>query len=241
MRVHLRDSVLDLVLGSCCAVCARPGRLLCPHCSRSLPRVARTSWPTPCPAGLVRPVAAGEYDGPLKEMVNAHKEHHQLALARPLGDLLALAVAEHAGTAPCFLVPVPSRPSVVRGRGHDPLLRVARRAAVRLRGQGSTVRVVQALRSAGAVQDQAGLGARERQQNLAGSILSPPTRAARLVRAQQRAPALRVVLVDDVVTTGATLREAQRALEDAGVRVAGAATVAATRRRGSLPFSPSGD
>lgn len=225
---QLRDSVLDLVLGSRCAVCARPGRLLCRSCSRDLPRLARTSWPTPCPPGLVRPVAAGEYDGPLKALVNAHKEHHQLALARPLGDLLALAVSEHADAGACVLVPVPSRPAVVRGRGHDPLLRVARRAAARLRRQGSQAQVTRVLRSAGAVQDQAGLGATQRQVNLAGSMVG--TRADRLVRVLERSPEVRVVLVDDVVTTGATLREAQRALEAAGVTVWGAATVAATRR-----------
>lgn len=240
MPDRIRDAVLDLALGSHCAVCERPGRVLCPPCAASLPREARTCWPTPCPPGLVRPVATGEYDGALKTLVNAHKEHHQLALAGPLGDLLALAVFEHLRAAPrrrpapglprCLLVPVPSRASVVRARGHDPLLRVARRAARQLRSDGATSLVGRLLRSVRAAADQSRLDAAERLVNLEGSMTCPASQAARVVAAQQREPALRVVLVDDVVTTGATLREAQRALEAAGVRVAGAAAVAATRK-----------
>jgi predicted amidophosphoribosyltransferase len=90
---------------------------------------------------------------------------------------------------------------------------------------------------AGRVLDQSTLDARARAANLAGSMVARPTR-----RGSQAA----LVVVDDVLTTGSTVREAQRALEAAGLRVAGVATVAATRRRvewtgcpkseGSLPL-----
>jgi hypothetical protein len=59
----LRDAWADLVLGSSCVGCGRPGRLLCPGCEGALPRRARLAWPSPTPAGLVPPFAAGPYEG----------------------------------------------------------------------------------------------------------------------------------------------------------------------------------
>jgi predicted amidophosphoribosyltransferase len=76
--------------------------------------------------------------------------------------------------------------------------------------------------------DQSGLDARARAANLAGSIHCPSPALRRLAR---RHPAARVVVCDDVLTTGATAREAQRALEGVGLRVVAIATVAATTRR----------
>jgi predicted amidophosphoribosyltransferase len=191
---------------------------------------------------MARPTAAGEYAGALKRLVNAHKEQGRFALARPLGELLATAVVDHVrsrGTAGAggllpevVLVPVPSRGPVVRNRGHDPLLRVTRHAAVRLRATGVRARVARLLRSARVVEDQAGLGARARSTNLRGSMTCPPARARGLAAGDVRvevAGAPIVVVVDDVITTGATLLEAQRALEERGVGVLGSPEVAATR------------
>jgi predicted amidophosphoribosyltransferase len=226
------DALLDLILGSSCVVCSRAGRLLCRTCHQGLPRKAATCWPTPCPPGLARPVAAGEYAGALKVLVNAHKEQQRFALAGPLGELLALSVLGHTGpgsSRPFVLVPVPSRAAVVRARGHDPLLRVALRAASRLRRHGLTTIVARPLRSVRAPEDQAGLGAEARARNLAGSMSCSPARARRCLPSGP-GPEPLVVVVDDVITTGATVREAQRALEEEGVLVAGVATVAATQR-----------
>jgi predicted amidophosphoribosyltransferase len=249
------DACLDLLLGSSCVVCAEPGRLLCPRCRSALPRGAAPCWPTPCPTGLALPMAAGEYDGALKVLVNAHKERGQFALARPLGVLLGQAVralleeAVPDGVGRCVLVPVPSRPRVVRARGHDPMLRVTRYAADRLRRGGVPVVVGGLLRSVVAARDQAGLSADERAVNLAGSMSAVGSLAARLASSRLTP---RIVVADDVLTTGSTAREAQRALEQAGLAVVGIATVAATRRRmwpvgqmrdsaSSLPFSDRDD
>ena len=238
MRDGIGDAWRDLLLGSACVGCGRPGRLLCAACAAGLPGCGRLAWPTPTPGGLAPPYAGGEYDGVLKALVNAHKEHAAFALARPLGLVLARVVATLAAGRPVCLVPVPSRPRVVRGRGHDPLLRTARRAATELRGTGGTASVVRLLSSARVVRDQATLGAEARAANLAGSMRCSPGAAARLL---SRHPGHLVVVVDDVLTTGSTAREAQRALEAAGLDVSGVATVAATRRRieadtrGSLP------
>lgn len=222
--------MLDLLLGSRCAVCGAAGRVLCCACQAALPRTPVESWPSPTPSGLARPTAVGEYAGALKLLVNAHKEEHRFALARPLGDLLAAAVTGHLATPggagePVVLVPVPSRASVVRRRGHDPLTRVTLRAASRLRGLGVEATVARLLRTVRRTEDQAGLGATARSRNLARSMTCR-------TRALVLPPGTRLLVVDDVITTGATVREAQRALEQAGVGVHGISVVAATRRTG---------
>ena len=234
------DTALDLVVGSACAACGRPGRALCRCCRHALPRRGTVCFPTPCPDGLAVPWAAGEYADPLKAIINVHKEHQALALARPLGEVLAAVVRDLAtgsglGTGPVLLVPVPSRREVVRRRGHDPMLRVARVAASRLRRTGIRASVGRALLPVTRVEDQAGLSAERRMRNLHGALRS------RRAAAAGSPPA---VIVDDVLTTGATAREAQRALCTAGFEVVGIATVAATRRRstgaarGKTPLLP---
>lgn len=242
------DAWLDLVLGSRCSSCGAPGRPLCEACDAALVPRPGIAWPTPTPVGLVLPVAALGYDGVARTLVVAHKEHGRLALARPLGRLLAAAVEEawrlgtegvtgRDPTPVLTLVPVPSHVSVVRGRGHDPLLRVARTAAGVLRSQGADVVVRRLLRVRARPGDQAALGAEERSANLRGRFEARvPPGALGLRRA-------RLVLVDDVITTGATLREAQRALEAEGLLPLAAATVAATRRRHPprLPVGGQGD
>jgi predicted amidophosphoribosyltransferase len=228
------DALVDLLLGSRCAVCGHGGRPLCRACRAALAGEPQAAWPDPTPPGLALPVAAARYEAAVKALVLAHKEQQVLALAAPLAGLLADAVREllaRTGPArdppappgpPVALVPVPSRPSVVRARGHDPLLRVTRRAAAELRrGDGPAV-VRRLLRARGRVRDQAGLSAVDRAANLRGAFAC---------RSPARTGDPPVVVVDDVLTTGATAREAQRALEEAGHLVLGIAVVAATRRR----------
>ncbi|WP_369688378.1 ComF family protein [Actinomadura macra] len=81
-----------------------------------------------------------------------------------------------------------------------------------------------ALRHTRRVSDQAGLTVSERAANLAGALEAVP---------RAKVAGRRVVLVDDVITTGATLAEAARALRAADAEVIGAATLAATQRRGA--------
>jgi predicted amidophosphoribosyltransferase len=219
--VTLRDAALDLLLGGACVGCGRPGRSLCPRCRAALPRVARPVWPDPVPPGLAQPWSAAPYDGVVRSALLALKERHVAGLTDPLGGLLARAVAA-AATGPVLLVPVPSRPGAARARGHEPLLTVCRRAAALVPG----ARLAPVLRSRGGVRDQAGLTATERAENLAGSMWCPSAAVRRVAGRPSR-----IVVCDDVLTTGATAREAQRALAAAGLDVLGVATVAATVRR----------
>lgn len=206
--------LLDLVLPRDCAGCRAPGRTLCQACIAALgpPRPHR---PTPCPEGLPPLVAAASYDGAVRAALLAHKERGRLGLARPLGTALAAAVRELGPPPRVLLVPVPSSPAAVRERGQDHARRLARAAA---RGvPGATARPL--LMPGRALADQSGLSAAGRAANLAGAM-----RVRRSVRG------LPVVVVDDVVTTGATLAEAARALQVAGAEVHGCAVVGATAR-----------
>lgn len=237
MRTPWLADVFDLVLPDCCPGC-RTGQprsgAACAGCLATLSGPGRPVAPDPVPAGLPLVVAVAAYDGPARALLVAYKEDRRLSLARPLGTALARAAvgvtataagtASVAGSLPLVLVPVPSRPAARRSRGYDPLLRMVRAAAGELRRDGATVTVLPVLRHVRRVADQAGLDASSRARNLAGALAVSPA-GVRLSAGR------RVVVVDDVLTTGATITEAVRALRAAGCSVAGAAVVAATERR----------
>lgn len=239
-----RSAAVDLLLGSRCVGCGSGGPVLCPTCRAGLPAGAVPAWPTPTPAGLAPPYAAGEYSDLLRAAVLAHKEEGVLALRPVLGSLLAQAVEQAAVgcSGPLLLVPVPSRRAATRARGHDPTAELARAAARRLRREGYDVRAAGLLTVRAAIADQAGLDADQRAINLHGSLWCRPGALNALRRWRSR---VHPVVCDDVITSGATAREAQRALEDVGLGVQGIAVVAATRRRwaargvsDALPVSP---
>lgn len=190
------------------------------------------------PDGLAPPWASADYSGLVRALLLAHKERRLLGLRDALGGLLALAVAASVpASCPVLLVPVPSRRGAARARGHDPTRSLVRSAAGQLCGAGYDVVSRPLLRSRGRVRDQAGLGAAERAVNLAGSMWCP-ARGVRGVAGWR--DVVRVVVCDDVLTTGATAREAQRALEAVGLGVAAVATVAATVLRSPVPDPTSG-
>ncbi|MCW2815327.1 MAG: hypothetical protein JWN84_2782 [Nocardioides sp.] len=230
----LRDAAVDLLLGGSCLGCGEPGRLVCRPCHDALPTLATPHWPSPPPPGLVTPYAVAAYDGLPRALVLGHKEHRLLALTPVLGRLLACsvaaAVAEMGGPGPVLLVPVPSRPATVRARGHDPMLATAKAAGAVL---GRRADVVPLLRSRPGVVDQAGLDAGHRRANLSGSMA---VRARPLRALARRGRRVQVVVCDDVLTTGSTALEAQRALGAVGIDVLAVAVVAATARRvGGVP------
>jgi predicted amidophosphoribosyltransferase len=151
----------------------------------------------------------------------AHKERGRLGLGPPLGRALAAAVGCLLPPRDVLLVPVPSSRAAVRERGHDHALRLARYAAAALAEDGRRARAFPALAPVRALGDQSGLGAAGRAANLAGAF--------RVVR--DLPPGVPLIVVDDVLTTGASLTEACRALGANGASPHGAATVAATIRR----------
>ncbi len=236
MRSWCRE-LADLVLPVDCAGCGRVRSALCDGCREKLcdAGTVRRVWPEPVPEGLPAVYAAGAYEDQVRAVLLAHKERGALRLAEPLGAALAEAVHAairgvgggvgegEAPHTPVLLVPVPSARRATAARGHDPARRVALRAARELRRGGVSARVLAVLRQRRLVADQAGLSAAERLENLSGA-LGAVSGSGRLLRDGP------VVVVDDVMTTGASLVEAARAVRDAGGRVCAAAVVAATPR-----------
>lgn len=237
--VGLWAGAVDLVTGATCHHCARPGTLLCAGCRSGIEPRPRLVWPQPCPPGLVTPWAATDYAGTVRDLLVAHKDRGRRGLGAALGELLATAVTAALGPSAVgvrvLLVPVPSSPGATRRRGDDPVRRIVRRASVVLSGAGLDAQPAALLRHRGTVADQAGLDRGARWANLSGALWCPASTLRRL----PPGPGL-VVVCDDILTTGATAREAQRALEAVGVVPTAVATVAATtlrhgRSRRSVP------
>ncbi|MDR1431606.1 MAG: ComF family protein [Propionibacteriaceae bacterium] len=211
------NAFAELVLGACCPGCGVAAFGLCPDCRREL-----TDSPvllTHC-AGI--PVAAGgAYRGVLRQAVLVAKERHGLALLDPLAVVLQHALLALRPGFPALLVPVPTAKARVQQRGVDLPRDVALRAARKLRASGADVQVSAALKLVRTPLDQSELGAAARKENVRGA-LSWRT-AANLRGAGSRTE---VIIVDDLITTGATLAEAVRACADVGVTVVGAACLA---------------
>lgn len=165
---------------------------------------------------------AAAYDGPVRSLVHAWKDagRHDLT-AVMAGALVAqlTATARALAPGPVTVVPVPSSPRNIRRRGADLLARATRQAVTLADARPGTapLHLLPALRQRPGVADQRGLGVWERTRNIRGALVC---------RADVRACA--VVLVDDVVTTGASTAEAARALREAGADVVTVHTVAAT-------------
>jgi predicted amidophosphoribosyltransferase len=240
----------DLALRRECAGCGRGCTSWCEDCASALggaPTRRLLQAPadrSPAPSAL--PVwSTADYSDQVRTGVVTWKDRGRADLTAVLAQALRRAVlaavqdlaaaGEPSRDRPLLLVPAPSSRRTRRSRGHDPVRDLAERCATGLRRRGLEVRVVPALAQARRVEDQAGLGAAARQQNLSGALEVVRGWAAH-VRGRD------CLVVDDVVTTGATLLDCVRALDEAGVRVLAAATVAATRRRdgnGGLSTLPS--
>ncbi|MDO9484583.1 MAG: ComF family protein [Actinomycetota bacterium] len=164
---------------------------------------------------------AGEYEGLLRELVLAHKERGVRALTAVLGALLGQAVLAASGdTATVVLIPMPPHRASLQERGRDCVDELARAAAGHLRRSGISCSVESRLRWRHERDRHVGQSARGRQD----------VREA-LVAHNRPASGASYVLVDDVVTTGATVSEAIRALKASGLSTPTVACVASRSRR----------
>jgi ComF family protein len=213
-----------------CALCgaASGDLLLCAPCSASLPGIACAcpvcALPAPpgsvCGDCLARPppfdaaVAAWVYAFPVDRLVHAFKYGGQLALAEPLALALIDALDRRSRPAPDVVVALPLSPARQRKRGFNQAGEIARRVA---RAIGRPL--VPGLARARDSPPQAALAWADRARNVRGAFVASAALAG-----------LRVAIVDDVMTTGATLAAAARAARRAGARNVEAWVVARTLR-----------
>lgn len=160
--------------------------------------------------------ALGRYAGARRQAIVAMKDRGRVDLIGPLARALALGIhrllAWGMVDVPLAIVPAPTRRSAARRRGGDPVARMAAAAVAAHPG----ITVVPALRMKASARDSVGLGTGARERNIAGRVLLRGPRVDN-----------DVLLVDDVVTTGATVCESVRVLRIAGVRVVGVLAIAA--------------
>lgn len=171
--------------------------------------------------------ALGRYRGTLRSALLAYKERGRRELAAPFGAALARGLStlgdEIMPSGDWWLVPVPSRPDQARRRGGDHVARLAQSAAEQLARAGRPAAVAPTLRLSRGVRDSVGLDAAERAANLAGRVRT---------RRRSRPPAgTGVVLIDDVLTSGATAGECVSALGQAGIRTLAVLVLAGAQRR----------
>lgn len=202
-----------------CLICGELGANgldLCANCRETLP--AQRHACSHCALPLAQPGACGQcqqhgplldhchaafvYAYPLDRLVPRLKFHRDLAAGRLLGELLLESIAAAQLPLPQALVPVPLHAGRLRQRGYDQALELARPLARRLK---LSLRA-DALQRSRATAAQSELDAGQRQRNVHQAF-----------RACGPMPA-HVVLIDDVMTTGATLQAAARALRQAGVQ-----------------------
>jgi ComF family protein len=214
--------LVDLALPAVCPGCGIEGDPICRNC---LPRVrARVAVPPGTPLGLAEgppdPLLQLEwcapFNGTVRRALHALKYAGERRLAVPLGEAVAARWAA-AGAGGELLVPVPVHETRRQARGYDQAVLIADAAARALR-----LPMVVAIRRERSTVAQYRLDRRHRADNVRDAFRVPP--------GLNPAVAGRwVVLVDDVVTTGATLAGAASALLDAGAIAVSAVTVARER------------
>lgn len=228
----LLSGLVELLLPRACVGCGRYGTVWCSDClAVELDPILHC--PDPCPPGLPRLAASATYSGSVRCAILAAKERDRRELDRLLGAMLASAVAQlmisdptwSARSGPLWLVPVPASAAALRERGRDHVSDWTRWALRRLNGSDVGARQMPALRRTSAGLDSVGLDAGQRAANLRGAFA--------VARIGAPPPGTRVIIVDDIVTTGATLVEASTSLVqrfDLDPQSVCAAVVAATQR-----------
>ena len=217
---RIGTAVMDVLIGDGCAACGMPGPPLCDACAGGMPEVGLPGcvrcghpWATPrpscpqCIAGIAHARQALRYDPPVPEVVRALKDSRRRLLAHPLAGLMA----QHLDPPPrgAVLVPIPLAPQRHADRGFN-------QAALLADALGRTwgTPVSDCLERAPGAGTQRGSRATARHAQVQGAFMAPG-----------EVP-LDAVLVDDVVTTGATLTAAARALRRAGCARVGAVSLA---------------
>jgi predicted amidophosphoribosyltransferase len=191
--MNLASALLELVGAPACAGCRRRGTELCERCAGMMAEPSCRD----VIRGADQVLAAWAYEGAARALVLALKLRADRAAGEPLVEAMCR-VTRRFGLAGSTVTWVPGRERDTRERGFDHAEVLARGAALRL-----GLRAERMLARTGTRPDQTGLSAAARRRNLVGAFVARPCPSA-------------VVLVDDVVTTGATASACALALRAAG-------------------------
>lgn len=209
----LKNGLLALFLKSNCPLCDRPAQgEVCEYCQRQLLR-CKLSTPSKFWQGQLPVFVWGTYSGVLKRAIAALKYENRPQLARPLGHWLGEAWLKSPAASrgkKLTVVPIPLHPTKLQKRGYNQAQLLAQ-SFCEFTGYKQQPLGLERVRSTEA---QFGLSKEQREQNLADALVvgkafkhTPPTSP--------------VLLVDDIYTTGATVRAAAQALQKQGIQVYG--------------------
>ncbi len=214
---------LDLAFPASCAGCGREGEPICAACRPALdarldqPPGVSLGLPADMPDGILQVEWCAPFSGVVRDALHQLKYSGERRLAGPLGGAIARRWSR-AGVGGDLLVPVPVHCDRAAQRGYDQAVLLAAAA-----GAGLGLPVVEALERWQATTAQFQLDRQARASNVAGAFRPRSPRAIEGVRGRW------VVLVDDVMTTGATLSACATALLAGGAAAVSAVTVARER------------
>lgn len=200
------DRALDLLFPPVCVGCRRIGRWICPRCWRTVPWYDTCEYldilqhtPADDPSHhLQRVYAVTEFSGVAREAVHAFKYHRRFAIASLMGMLMADMVVERDID---LVISVPLHRKRRRRRGYDQAAMLAKHVArsLNVKHEANLIRRVKQTK------EQNTLSREERHANVSGAF-----------KVRRSFSGERVLLIDDVYTTGATMHELARVLRNAG-------------------------
>ncbi len=226
---RVADGALDLALPAVCAGCGSEGAAICADCAPALdarldaPRGVPVGMPADLPFPLVQLEWCTSFTGVARRAVHRMKYAGDRRVARPLGEAMARRWAR-AGAGGHLIVPVPASPDRVRERGYDQASLLGH-----VMGRALAIRVADVLERTRTTSAQFDLDRAERSANVHGVFRVASGRDVRSASARPSLDGRWVILVDDVVTTGATLASCAEVLIGAGALAVSAMTLARER------------
>jgi ComF family protein len=214
--VEILEELLNLFLPSACIFCKSPDSNICPECLQKIelaPRAVNRFG--------INGYASCVYSTAVAKLISEFKESQQTSLAKVIAPAMAQALLNF-DLENCSLLPMPSKRESFAKRGFEPAAVLANAIARQFAKEHKALIPVQKiLNHSSRVADQASLSGQDRRTNLIGSMVARS-------RLPGRNLSQRVILIDDIVTTGSTFAEAKRCLTEIGVQVLGFVTFAET-------------